>query len=243
MLTIKGGVYCYINLLNDKLYIGSTIDLSRRHIEHVKGKASCITLQNAVKKYGWNNFAYSLLEEVLNENQLVEREDYWIQQYDFDNLYNILPYAYSCLGVKRSKETKERMSDANPNKRMVAQYSTVDGSLINTFSALQKAARETNLDTSNIQKACSKSGWTCGGFFWRYVEDEVLENIPDRKVVQSTKRRPIAQLDINTNEIIKVFDSGRQIEREIIGCYSNSVKQVCKGRLQTHNGFRWMYYE
>jgi hypothetical protein len=44
ILKNKGGVYCFINTVNNKLYIGSAKDLYLRLIEHLSNKKSNIAL-------------------------------------------------------------------------------------------------------------------------------------------------------------------------------------------------------
>lgn len=48
LLKDKGGVYCFINTINNKQYIGSAKDLYLRLIEHLANKKSNIALQNAI---------------------------------------------------------------------------------------------------------------------------------------------------------------------------------------------------
>jgi GIY-YIG catalytic domain len=52
ILRNKAGIYCFINTVNNKRYIGSAKDLYLRLIEHIAGKKSNIALQNAILKYG-----------------------------------------------------------------------------------------------------------------------------------------------------------------------------------------------
>ena len=56
------GVYCFINTVNGKLYIGSAKDLYLRLIEHLSNKKSNIALQNAMLKYGLDKFNFGVLE-------------------------------------------------------------------------------------------------------------------------------------------------------------------------------------
>jgi len=48
VLKNKGGVYCFINTVNGKLYIGSAKDLYLRLTEHLSNKKSNTALQNAM---------------------------------------------------------------------------------------------------------------------------------------------------------------------------------------------------
>jgi len=58
----KSGVYCIINTINGKLYVGSAKDLYLRLAEHISNRKSNIALQNAILKYGLKNFNFAVLE-------------------------------------------------------------------------------------------------------------------------------------------------------------------------------------
>ncbi len=67
-------------------------------------------LQNAYKKFGKESFEYTLIEECF-ENKLVEREQYWIDSYNFADLMNSSPTASTSIGFEHSEETKKLLSD------------------------------------------------------------------------------------------------------------------------------------
>ena len=65
----KGGIYQFKNSINNKSYIGSSIKLNRRFLEHlsISHRTSTLSrsrslLYNAFFKYGINNFIFNILE-------------------------------------------------------------------------------------------------------------------------------------------------------------------------------------
>lgn len=54
--------------------------------------------------------------------------------------------------------------------------------------------------------------------------------------------KKIAQYDKQTNELIKIWDAMRDVEREL-GIASSSISKCCKGKLKTTGGFIWKYVE
>ena len=55
----KSEIYSIVNLINNKQYIGSTNNFYRRLLEHINGRQSNRHLQDALKKYGKENFIAS----------------------------------------------------------------------------------------------------------------------------------------------------------------------------------------
>lgn len=79
------GVYVIKNLINNKIYIGSTkMSFKRRYLEHVRllkiKKHHNFYLSNAVNKYGIENFEFSIIEIINNISipYLRQRESYYI---------------------------------------------------------------------------------------------------------------------------------------------------------------------
>ena len=112
---MSSGIYRITNLVNEKYYIGSAVDLDKRKASHFN-KSTNIHLQRAIERYGKDNFLWEVLEECSKEN-LVEREQYWMNRHDFGDLYNIAPKAGSKLGVKFSEETKKKISESKKATR------------------------------------------------------------------------------------------------------------------------------
>lgn len=78
-----GYIYKIINNINGKVYVGQTArSVQIRWYEHCKNSIFFNThLYKAMRKYGLDNFSICTLEECTNE-QLNEREIYWINYYD-----------------------------------------------------------------------------------------------------------------------------------------------------------------
>lgn len=90
------GIYSILNLKNNKRYIGSSNNIEKRincHFSNLlKNKHCNKKLQNSYNKYGKSFFTYEILEmfEKIDKKQLLEIEQKYINNYDFNMLYNIL---------------------------------------------------------------------------------------------------------------------------------------------------------
>jgi group I intron endonuclease len=125
---VKTGVYRIRNTVNNKCYIGSAIDIEYRWSRHVRSanaqKHRSIKFQRAWTKYGADAFVFEILEECSRE-QCIKREQHYLDSLLFASCndirfhrlgYNICRLAGSSLGVKRSKETKTKISLAKLGK-------------------------------------------------------------------------------------------------------------------------------
>ena len=83
------GIYKITNNINNKIYIGQSIHIKRRWTEHCQPSSNSL-ISKAIRKYGKNNFTFEIIEKC-PQNQLNERENYWIKYYDCinPNGYNI----------------------------------------------------------------------------------------------------------------------------------------------------------
>lgn len=90
------GIYKIENKINNKIYIGQSINIERRWREHKsrslnkENKDSNMKIYEAIKTYGLNNFELSIIEKCKKE-ELRDREIYWINYYnsmDFNFGYN-----------------------------------------------------------------------------------------------------------------------------------------------------------
>lgn len=134
---MTGYIYKYENKINHKVYIGQTVDPDARVYSHVsKSRTVKNKFYNAVRKYGWDFFEFSIIAQVEAEDikelsiLLDSLEIQYIEQYDsYQNGYNstmggkscrgkIMPEQYIeyCKNRTYSEETRKKMSEAAHNK-------------------------------------------------------------------------------------------------------------------------------
>lgn len=90
------GIYKITNSSNGKVYIGKSADIERRWKEHIRHSKDEFTkekppIHRAINKYGAEAFIFEVIEEC-KENELNEKEKFYIQLYDSRNKkkgYNI----------------------------------------------------------------------------------------------------------------------------------------------------------
>ena len=157
---INSGIYKIENVLNNKVYIGLSVDIKKRWSTHKRklyaNKHSNKHLQSAWNKYGGTAFTFEVIE--LCEDQLLSnKEIYWADYYRSTlnkTLYNIA----ACGGRPPvHKGTEHYLYDTT----MYTFYNK-DGRIERDITQFDMV-RKHNLDQRNISKVlknqCTISGW------------------------------------------------------------------------------------
>ena len=108
-------VYGIYNMINKKMYIGSTENLRNRIGSH-KSYLRHNKHDNKYLQIDWNNyqeddFKFIVLEEIFDINAMYETENKWINLFNFNDLYNLHPMAGTPKNYKISEETRQKFSE------------------------------------------------------------------------------------------------------------------------------------
>ena len=105
------GIYKIINVINNKFYVGSAVDLKRRKTRHFSelrtGKHNNRYLQAAWVKYGESSFVFVVVEELLEDADLLAAENVWLKEHVGK------PYCYN-LGVDATAPTLGMSGELSP---------------------------------------------------------------------------------------------------------------------------------
>lgn len=83
-------VYIHKNILNGKVYVGQTCNLSERWRNNGKNYFNSIKFYNAIKKYGWDNFTHEVVYSNLNKQAADKLEKELIHKYNsIEEGYNL----------------------------------------------------------------------------------------------------------------------------------------------------------
>jgi group I intron endonuclease len=128
---IISGVYVIQNVITSDCYVGSSVDIARRKLKHFhqlrSNKHGNQHLQSAYNKYGHDSFLFAVHEEVAEREDLVAREQYWINQllprYNkmlvVDDRWQQSPESIELIREARSRqEITEEMLDALKQGRL-----------------------------------------------------------------------------------------------------------------------------
>jgi group I intron endonuclease len=120
---MKSGIYAIKNTINNKVYIGSAVNIDKRWVIHKirlrQGKHHSEHLQHAWNKDGEQNFKFEVLEKVQSPLHLISYEQVYLdyyKSYERECGYNICKFAGSSLGIKHTEEAKQKMSEAKTGR-------------------------------------------------------------------------------------------------------------------------------
>jgi group I intron endonuclease len=127
------GIYCILNLKNNKIYVGSSVDIKTRFRVHLTGLRSdkhlCSKLMTDFKEYGEAYFIVKILQQVENKEDLFKYEKEWIINLETQNPekgYNITTPSITGGTDSHNEETKEKLRkivyNHNYSKRSDEEY-------------------------------------------------------------------------------------------------------------------------
>lgn len=156
-----------------KIYIGQTSDYKKR-LSHYR-ILNCRTqyrLHNSLKKYGFNNHDFEIVE-IVDEEISDEREQYWIGHFQcyWKDMNKGLNLNRGGNRPKHTEETKKKLSESilsskNVRAKKLYQYN-IDGSFIKEWLCMRDIQRELGYVTTWLSKA-AKNNKIAYGFKWSY---------------------------------------------------------------------------
>lgn len=241
------GIYQILNKINNKIYIGQSIDIERRWCQHRYGKGSLI-LRNAIKKYGIDNFEFSILEEIefTNKAEMVEMltalEQKWFDLKEpYKEGYNVDKSSKPNLTPNKDKYFGDRISkikiENNHCGKPINQFA-LDGSFIKKWISAAQIERVLGYRAENISACCLKKQNSSNNFIWRFEHDLLTNN--DIDLANKSKRMSeVRQYNLrgdllNTFENVKDASQKTKIKESII-------REACSGRIKTGNNFIWKF--
>lgn len=251
------GIYLITNLVNNKVYVGSSVDLLKRYKEHEyylkKNKHHNMHLQRAWDKYGENNFSFSILEIVFEKNELIEREQYWMDFYNVSEKgYNINPVAGSNLGRKNPEDDLEKFMYSQKNNRPILQID-FNGNIVREWYSLGEIAKILNVGITIVKSRLVGNKFNMisddSFLFFKdeYTEEKLQECINNKnkskkdKEVKMDKEHKLLQFDMDGNLIRKWYSITEA--SETLNITKHIIKTSCKNGSPVTTGFIWKYVE
>lgn len=208
------GIYKYTNKLNGKIYIGRSVNITKRKWEHVNYPSPYSYFDQTMKEIGEDQFIFEVIEEC-PADMLKEREKYWIKYYNCcvldnrDNGYNLThggeeyrsdenPWAK--LSLIQVKEIIDKLENS---KISLTQLAKDYGIHYNTISDINRCKTWTWLHTykNNIRQESQGSSFRGELGTNKITEEEALHIIELLKY----DKRPLAQISRDENLSLNII--------------------------------------
>lgn len=119
-------IYKIENKINGKVYIGQTVkSLNHRKNQHIKSaeRGGIYMIQKAIRKYGADNFEWSIICETDSFSKLNVLEKFYIAAYKkMTDVYNMTDGRDGALGRKMTESGRKKIGEAN-SRRIVKESS------------------------------------------------------------------------------------------------------------------------
>ncbi len=240
------GIYMIKNNIDGKVYVGLSRSVEDRILNHKSslksdtcGKSINRHLYNAVKKYGFENFSFSVLEVLPDdcETCLLQDAEYkWMLHFkslDREFGYN-LRSDNSTDGHKASKETLEIMSiifsgENNPNYGN--KWTDEMKSRMSEIKKAQYASGVVKI-TDERKAAISKASTE----MWK---DEARKQAMAKKVSENRRQYDFIQMTLD-GTVVNIFDSMNSVILMYPDFYPPAIYNVCNGYKKTYRGYKWV---
>lgn len=217
-MTYKSGIYQIKNKITEDIYIGSSYRIEKRFIQHksdlIKNKHGNPYLQNAVNKYGLDNFVFEIILEC-DRKELIQKE-----QWCLDTLlpnYNIRKIAESNLGIKWTEEQKLNKSKIHTGRPSAKKGKKTGKPAWNRGIPMPE-------ETKNIFRKKFK-----GKRFSPRTELKPGHNLNPTTQVKCLETNII----FNSIKEAAIF-AGKE-------SYSANISACCRGKQKTAYGYHWEY--
>lgn len=237
-------IYRITNKINGKIYIGKTTNVEKRwkrHISDSKDKKRCFYFQNAIIKYGKDNFIIDVLENVDSEETAFELEKKWVKILKTNKKqfgYNLTEGGDGFFSSFFSEERREKISSIQKGKKLTEEH--------------KKKISQSNIGKKLTEEQClsiskSKIGEN-NGMFERTHSDETKQKMSEfqknrvrRKLTEEEKniisqkvkavgKQPKISLETKNN-VKQLYASGQFSKRQLsekLGLKYNTVVKILR---------------
>ena len=260
----KAGVYKLTCKINNKIYIGKSVDIRDRIRCHRKsetqGKASSMIIK-AIRKHGWENFEVAILciledfeKEEKHNTELLDLESSYIEEYkstDKDIGYNIIKYGKDRTGVPHTLETKQKLREArlgkthsNETKKLLSEkFSGENHPMWGKHYSEEIIAKRSGKNSPHYGKKGKLHSW----YGCKHTE-EARKKIKEKRKTQDMTPfiKKVKQIDLNSGECIKIWDCVKDAAQHY-NVNVSSIREVCLKRKKGNHisrkcrGYGWEY--
>lgn len=200
MIQRQAGIYFIKNKTNGKVYVGSSVFISKRWWAHKKDLNNGIHvnkhLQASWKKYGAHNFEFVVEKDLTGqtEEQILAEEQTYI-----DRLWD---GGKNCYNVSKVADKP----DSEANKKPVYQLDKYTREIIKEWPGIVDASTELEIDHNSIKNTCRGITGSAGGFGWSYVDETLASQFKVGSIERGIKKA-VVKVDMLKGIILEEYGS------------------------------------
>lgn len=229
-----GVIYLRTNKVNGKKYVGQATDLKarQRRWNNLSYRYAGHLINRARNKYGLDAFGFEILKEC-NDDELNQWEMYYIKELNtkVPNGYNMTDGGDTSWvkGKHLSEEWKRKIGEGNKGKKRSTE-------VIRKISEGHKGlVRSDEWRRKQSEAHRGKKHHMYG----KHLSDKTRRKIADANK-NGKCSKPVIQINTKTDEIIRVFPSAMEVQRQL-GYNQGNILRCCKGERKTCCGYKWRY--
>lgn len=223
-----GCIYQITNNITQQIYIGRTIsgidERWKEHIVDANNYRDNAILHSDMRKYGYENFSIQIIEDNIVENQLNDKEKYYIETFksrkEYNN-YNMTDGGSGTYGCSKL--------DKNDIEKIYAMLKDIE-----KYPHIDEIAQIFNVDESTIAKINK-------GVYWK--NERITYPIRKTKLTRRDngknkgKNNPRAH-GVRCLELDLVFDTINDANK-YFGVKQSHIGDCCKGERNLAIGYHW----
>ena len=150
------------------------------------------------------------------------------------------------IGKRYSAETRQKHCEASQRRKIcfndtarsnarasrmvsICQYNE-NRQLIKVWNSVTEAAKALRLNHQNISRCLNGKSHTCGGFYWSYLDGQIVEPINNASIV--------LMIDPVSKQVVSSFQSLDDAAKQT-GISKGNICAAYNGRRRTAGGFVW----
>uniref|UniRef100_A0AB39C730 GIY-YIG nuclease family protein n=1 Tax=Bacillus phage KoopaTroopa TaxID=3234046 RepID=A0AB39C730_9CAUD len=224
-------IYKVTNVVNGKIYIGQTVqELWARksgHKSHALTELKDNIFSRAIRKYGWDNFKWEIIDNANNKEELNKKEIHWIGHYKSHgvNGYNETDGGEGTHGYIVKEETKNKISKTRLDRMDEYNYSTLNTDTVKEIKILLMSELYTHEEIANMFSVKKNAiGNIKTKTRWSHIFVEGFDEWSDSNVKKRTKKYELKVEDVI--EIKKLLMDGNLSQREIADKFNTGKNTI-----------------
>lgn len=216
------GIYKFTNKINNKSYIGQSINIEERKKKHIsasyypQSNTYNTVFHQAIRKYGIDSFDFKILT-ICKVEELDSLEKYYIEKYN-----SIVPNGYNMTPGGENARSINCLFSVNDIQNIITELKT-------TYDTAEEIGNRWGCSASLIKKICSGEEYHIDGEKYPIRTKEHILEVYKRKNPMCLGKNPAAKLNTNIVQEIIYDLLGTDIKiKDLAIKYNISKDQIYK---------------